>query len=79
MKIRLNLTILSDITNVKSECFDTAAKIPMHYLKREVAFRDFVDNLEIVMNSLQYQFMRKSKENIKVRPIPWCKEEKKCF
>lgn len=35
---------MSDMTNFKSECFDTAAKIPMHYLKREVALRDFVDN-----------------------------------
>lgn len=47
MKIRLNLTILSDITNLKSECFDTAAKIPMDYLKREVAFRDFVNTWKL--------------------------------
>jgi hypothetical protein len=47
MKIGLNLTVLSDISNPKSECFDTAAKIPMHYLNREVGFRNFVDSWKL--------------------------------
>jgi hypothetical protein len=67
---------------LKTECFDTTSKVVINYPKLGSQLTDqelsqkFLGN---VMNSLQYQWMRKSKENIKETQMTVVSGGQKCF
>jgi|UPI00035CC94E hypothetical protein len=67
MKRILSLAVLSDILFSGIEYFDTAPVAAINYPKLGSSIQRLYLNpcLAIVINSLQYQLMRKSKENIK--------------